>query len=63
MIHVKGSLCNKFCALVAITQYFEEKIMKITIERANSESLAVFKGGSMNRSKLSNQISRAFLRN
>jgi hypothetical protein len=38
-----------------------KKNRKKTISRANSESLAVFIGGSMNRSKLCNRISRIFM--
>jgi len=53
MIQIKGSPCNNFYAWITVFQDFEEKIVKITIKRANSESLAVFIGGSMDHSKLS----------
>jgi hypothetical protein len=60
MIQINGPPCNSFYALIAITRDFEEKIVKKTNRRANSESLTVFKGGRMNRSKLSSRGERSF---
>jgi len=60
MIHIKGSHCNNFLCLDRHRSVFWRKNREKTIKRANSESLAVFKGGSLDRSKLSHRIGRAF---
>jgi len=59
MIQINTSLCNSFYARISIPQDFEEKIVKKTNKRANSEFLVVFIGGSLDRSKLSSRTGRA----
>jgi len=59
MIHIYCPPYNNFYVQIALVHYFKKKSKKM-IRHANSESLAVFKGRSLDLSKLSRRTCRAF---